>query len=368
MHLAVISFTERGGKLNRSLCEDFQRQGIPVDSFEKRKGTEVPSEAGGEVSPKLVTERLGEWTGRAFGAYDGLIFVGACGIAVRAIAPFLKDKFTDPAVVTVDEGAGFVVSLLSGHVGGANDLCRRVAEALGAVPVISTATDVNGRFAVDVFAKHNGLGILDRGLAKEVSAAVLSGKKIPFFSAQPLLGEPPEELIVFEKEDEFWRESGIKIAVSERRLLAGEGSAGVLYLVPKTVTAGMGCRRGTEQAKLRRALEQAFSEAGIFPEALKGIATIEKKKDEEGLTGLAAELEVPFSWYTKEELLALSGEFSYSDFVEKTVGVGCVCERAAVLGSGGGSLLFPKQATEGITLAAARGEKELRFGKEREKE
>ena len=378
MRLAAISFTEQGGRLNRFLCAALRRRGHGADSFEKRKKASRLSEklpepggAGWETGKERavlepeaeeaflspVTESLGEWTGRAFGSYDGLIFVGACGIAVRAIAPFVKDKFTDPAVVVVDERASFAVALLSGHVGGANDLCRLVAELCGAVPVISTATDVNGLFAVDVFAEKNGLVVMDRRLAKEISAAVLAGGRIPFFSSLPMAGDVPEELHVFTDAAAFLREPGPKAAVSERLLSPESGD--ILYLVPRTVTAGMGCRRGTGEEKLRSALERALRKERIFPQALAGIATIEDKKGEEGLTALAERLGVPFRWYQREELLQVPGEFSRSDFVMKTVGVDCVCERAAVLASGGGKLLFPKRSGDGITVAAAIGEKKL---------
>lgn len=360
MRLAIISFTERGGQLNGRLLRAFWEKGHEAYSFEKR--------AGGNVA-----ESLREWTGKAFSVYDGLIFVGACGIAVRSIAPFLKDKFTDPAVVVVDEGAGFCVSLLSGHVGGANELCRLVSDFSGAVPVISTATDVNGLFAVDVFAKRNRLFLTDRRLAKMISAQVLAGKRIPFYSTLPLAEAVPGELEFFFQGDAFLKKPGLKIAVSERALgeapVTEEGSlknGEILYLVPKTVTAGMGCRRGTGVEALSHALLEAFFREGIFPEALSAIATIEKKKDEEGLILLAEKFGVPFFWYPGEELLAVSGAFSRSSFVEETVGVDCVCERAAVLGSGGGSLLFPKQAGNGITVAAAKGEQALIFGKEKE--
>ncbi len=359
MRLAIISFTERGGRLGRLLGQSFRENGHEADSCEKRSGT--------------AGESLREWTSRAFAAYDGLIFVGACGIAVRAIAPFLKDKFTDPAVVVLDEGANFAVSLLSGHVGGANELCRLAAAFSGAVPVISTATDVNGLFAVDVFAKKNQLVLKDRRLAKLVSARLLSGARIPFYSTRPLADQAPGELAVFERAEEFLREPGLKIAVSERilaeeRTLEGRPSEtdGILYLVPRSVTVGMGCRRGAGKEALSEALDRVFSDAGIFPEALAGVATIERKKDEEGLILLTKSRKVPFLWYKAEELLDVPGEFSCSDFVEKTVGVDCVCERAAVLGSGGGSLLLRKQAADGVTLAAARGEKPLRFGREKE--
>ena len=215
MRIAVISFTGRGGALNRKVCEGLSGMGYETRGFTKS------SVSGPEWGLTPVEETLGQWTGKAFASYDGLIFIGACGIAVRAIAPFVRDKFKDPAVTVMDEGAGFAVSLLSGHVGGANKLTREAALVAGAVPVISTATDVNGKFAVDVFAADNGLALSDRRLAKLVSARLLTGARIPFYSAHPVKGEIPEELLLCEEAETFLKEPGLKIAVSEKKL--GEG-------------------------------------------------------------------------------------------------------------------------------------------------
>lgn len=369
MRLAVISFTGRGGQLNRFLCEKLNIHGHRTDGFEKRAGK-------AEAPLQPVEGSLREWTGRAFSEYDGMIFVGACGIAVRSIAPFVKDKFQDPAVVVIDEGAKFCISLLSGHVGCANELCSLVAGLAGAVPVISTATDVNGCFAVDVFARKNGLEILSRCLAKELSAAVLEGKQIPFFSTQPVEGELPKELILCETEEELRKHPGLKLAVSERRISVNSGGQeDILYLIPRTVTAGMGCRRGTEEAVLLRKLKNAFSDAGIFLQALEQVTTIELKQDEKGLHDLAEGLGVPFVWYTREQLLALPGEFSGSAFVKETVGIDCVCERAALKGSleraekgeadarEEGRLILNKQAGDGVTVAAAVRKTKLYFNR-----
>ena len=111
--------------------------------------------------------------GEAFANMDALIFVGACGVAVRSIAPFVRDKKTDPAVLCLDERASFVIPLLSGHIGGANALAARLAGALGAKAVITTATDVNGKFAVDAWAAQNGCAIEDFALAKRFAAEIL---------------------------------------------------------------------------------------------------------------------------------------------------------------------------------------------------
>ena len=346
MRLSVISFTDAGGALNKELCIKLNKLGIEVQGYEKRE----------------VKMSLGQWTGQAFSECDGLIFIGACGIAVRAIAPFVKDKFTDPAVVVLDEKAGFAVSLLSGHVGGANELARILSELTGAVPVISTATDVNGKFAVDVFAKKNNLFIADRALAKQVSAGILAGRQIPIYIDGNVAEREkiPAELKFCETEEEFLSCDGIKTAVSVRRLGPDED---ILYLVPKTVTVGMGCRKGVSWEHLYEKLDSVLSKAGIFKESIEKISSIELKKDEEGLRKLTEELQVPFVWYDKDVLNDLEGEFSCSSFVKATAGVDSVCERAAVAGSGG-KLILKKQAGDGITVAAARKETQIQFEKE----
>ena len=174
MTVAVIAFTRRGAALGKTLAAALGGTLAAPARFAADVGAEpVPS--------------LDAWTAAQWGRAEGLIFVGAAGIAVRAIAPHVKDKFTDPAVVSVDEAGRFAVPLLSGHVGGANALALRVAALTGGQAAVSTATDVNGLFAVDVWAKGNGLAITDRTLAKEVSAASWTGRRwaLPATSATP---------------------------------------------------------------------------------------------------------------------------------------------------------------------------------------
>ena len=405
MRIAVLSFTGRGAELNRRLCEELAKSNadevaakaaepcagttesetVEVHGFEKRKD--------GDGSLTQVSESLREFTGTVFQNYDALIVVGACGIAVRAVAPWVKDKFTDPAVLSVDEGGQFVVSLLSGHVGGANELALRIAEILGAVPVISTATDVNGLFAVDVFARENGLVIGSRRLAKEFSAALLAGRRLPIYSAFPVSGEMPPELELISDPDEFLKRPGIKAAVSVCRLepilqkqrepdSAKEHAdfsdaerpeeksetdiQRILYLIPRNITLGLGCKAGTDPERFRAQAEAILKDHGIFPEALCSAASIDLKKHEEAICRFAAEYGLPYHCYTKEELNEVPGSFSESDFVKKTVGVGCVCERAAVRDAGDhAALILPKTAGGGMTLAAAAAKRTLYWKKEK---
>ena len=327
MTVAVIAFTRRGAALGRTLAAALGGALSAPARF--------AADVGAEAAPSLDA-----WTAAQWGRADALIFVGAAGIAVRAIAPHVKDKFTDPAVVCVDEAGRFAVPLLSGHVGGANELALRVAALTGGQAAVSTATDVNGLFAVDVWAKGNGLVITDRTRAKEVSAALLEGKAVGFASD---LGHPcPEGLTAGPAEIGVW--------VTDR---TGEGPfPRTLRLAPKSLILGVGCRRGTEQAAIEALASAAL--AGYEPLAVAAAATIDLKKDEPGLLSFCAARGLPLHTFPAEALAAAEGDFTPSDFVKSVTGVDNVCERAAVCA--GGRVVVPKQAKNGVTVAVARKE------------
>ena len=330
MKIALTAFTRRGAALAERLRDLLGAEGHTCALDYPRRLAEELSRPGGY-------ERVGDWAGAQFPRQDALIFVGAAGIAVRAIAPHVRDKFTDPAVLSVDEAGRFVVPLLSGHVGGANDLARHVAEVLGATPVVSTATDVNGLFAVDEWAVKHGLAITDRSLAKAVSAALLEGKRVGFASDLPL--DCPEGL--------YEGKADLGVWVTCR---AGGGPfPETLRLVPKCLALGIGCRRGTSEAAIRAAVEDVLQ--GWDLAAVKQVGTIDLKQDEPGLLAFCASLGVPLVPYTAEELQKAKGDFTSSEFVKGVTGVDNVCERAAVLS--GGRLTVPKQAGNGVTVAVA---------------
>ena len=302
--------------------------------------------AGGDVTP--VVPPLPEFTGPIFHEADALVFVGACGIAVRAIAPHIRDKQTDPAVVSLDELARFVIPLLSGHIGGANALAVRLAKALGALAAVTTATDANGRFSVDAWAAAHKLFIDDIKAAKAVSAAILEGP-VPLCSDFPVVTELPPG-VVSEK-------SGpVGICVSWRRQTPFETT---LLLVPKTVRLGIGCRRGTSWSVIHGLVEEVLAESGIHPAAVKSVSTIDLKKDEPGLLAFCQRRGWPVEFYSAARLKAVAGDFTPSDFVKKTTGVDNVCERAAALG--GGELIVKKTARDGVTVAAAVEHWEVHF-------
>lgn len=327
MKFAIIAFTHRGSKLGKRLKDHF----------------------GGSLQvPQRLSEPLGEaaytsledWTRENWNRDCALIFVGACGIAVRAIASHVRDKFSDPAVVVVDEAGHYAIALLSGHVGGANALAVEAAAVTGGQAVITTATDVNGAFAVDVWAKDRQLAIADRILAKRISAAVLEGEPIGFSSDFPVSGTLPNGLTEAPHR--------MNILVTDRTVECPD----TLRLIPKSLVLGIGCRRGKSAEELEKNVTRTLCQAGLDLLAVSCVASIDLKKNEPGLLEFCKKRALPLVTYSAEELHEVQGTFQHSELVERVTGVDNVCERAAALA--GGRLVLPKQADNGITVAAAR--------------
>ena len=344
----MICFTERGAWVCRRLFHKLKETGEECEAIIPKRF--LREEWKKEGLKEREEEFLSQWTGKMFAEKRAMIFVSATGIAVRAIAPWIRDKMTDPPVVTVDEGAQFVIPLLSGHVGGANELARHIADWLEAVPVITTATDVNGKFAVDLFASAYHMTIIDRKEAKNISAAVLEGKQIGVFSDLPIK-KLPDGFVM-----DRWCEENICITVKDPSF--PEKKASYLRLVPRAVVRGVGCRRGTDPEFMKEKVFALLKEHGIDPAAVKAIASVDVKQDEPAVLGLKQVfdgecLHQPCEqrFYTPEQLNQVPGDFKESAFVKKQIGVGNVCERSAC--AAGGKLLVEKQAGDGITLAAA---------------
>ena len=327
---AILSFSEKGG-------ETAARIAAALADYEVER-----------YAPK---GNLRELTAQLFPAVEALVFVGACGIAVRAIAPHLVSKTSDPAVLVADEAGGFVISLLSGHIGGANELARRVAAAIGATPVITTATDVNRRFAADAWAARQGLVIESMEAAKRLSADILK-RDLPLFSDFPIEGSLPPGLVTGES-------GGCGLAIACRDAHPFDVT---LLLIPRLIHLGVGCRRGVSAAAIEEAVKAALSQASLRGEAVVSVSSIDVKKDEAGLHQWAEAAGLPLSFYAAEELNAVPGEFTGSDFVKKTVGVDNVCERAAMRAAGEGArLIVKKTSLNGVTVAAAQAAWRVRF-------
>ena len=352
MTLRLIAFTPRGTLLARDLARGLAQKG---HTCEARSFRPFPDENGQPVLPPMERETLARWTQDAFREADGLIFVSACAVAVRAVAPFLQSKHTDPAVVAVDEAGTFAVSVLSGHTGGANRLAEEVAALTGAVPVVTTATDRSGLLALDDWAARNGWRLEHPERVKEISAALLAGGTVTFQSDFPFRGPLPRGYFPGEVQPRVWF-----------TWKAGE-KGNALKVLPPALWVGIGCRRGASKEQIAAAVDAALRAGGLSPLAVAGAATIHMKKDEPGLLAFCEEQGWPLKIFSPEELAAQPGEFTASPFVQKVAGVDNVCERAAVAAaSQSPRLLVKKTALDGVTAAVAAGEVILRLTEQKD--
>ena len=330
MKTALISLTENGRKITRKIA-DRSGGGLEVKryAFEKHCDDSAVAFIG---LKSLVSE--------IFTEFDALVFVASCGIAVRCCAPFISSKTTDPAVIVIDEQGKFTISLLSGHLGGANALAEYIAHQLGNTPVITTATDVGERFSPDSFAKANGLHICNMKLAKEAAARIVDGGKIGFISDVECINSP---------KNIFGNDSDMGIYVGRR--LNYMPFEKTLCLVVRNVVIGVGCRKNVLAEEFEKFVLSCLDNNSIPLEAVFEIHTIDLKKSEAAILSFSEKYGIPIKLYSRDRLEKVDGEFSSSDFVRKTVGVDNVCERSAK--ADGGRIIVKKQAGNGMTFAAA---------------
>lgn len=357
MKIATISVSESGLELAVKLAEKLRDENCEIRTFCFWKYCK-DSLTGAEPFTN-GTELIAE----IFGEFDALVFFCACGIAVRTIAPHIRSKLTDPAVVAIDDGGKFAVPILSGHIGGANALARQIAENIGAVPVITTATDIHGKFSPDLFAKANNLILDDLKAAKKIAAAVLRGEHIKIKSDFEMINLP-EEIVPGQDS------SRADITIVQNRSFSNNPEK-TLELLTKNIVLGIGCKRGVTGDVIERQVNKAFKSTGYDIRQVTEIATIDLKRDEQGLLEFAEQRGLPIRFFTAAELMSVNAEehgIKGSDFVMKTTGADNVCERAALLASDGGKLLIPKGNFEGnsdgVTVAAGARPVVIDFAKE----
>lgn len=341
--LYIACFTDAGERLAERIAAGMK----PSDTKDREEMVmRFPSKRG-EMT-------LSEWTKARFNAGCALLFIGASGIAIRAVTPFISDKTKDPAVLCMDEKGKFVIPLLSGHIGGANRIAKELSELVNAQAVLTTATDVNDLFAIDVFAERNDLAIDDMEAAKRFSAALLKKKEaylIPdmlFSEGEKFIEQLPAEIKVITGPEARVDPDVPVFSITPFTTIDPSGAVFV-RLVPRCVLAGMGCRRGKTGEELYAFLKEVMEGMRLDMRSVASIHSIDLKKYEPGMRELSERLKVPFYTYTADILREVKGVFSGSSFVERTTGVDNVCERAAC--AGGGRLIAGKTAGEGMTAA-----------------
>lgn len=334
MKTYIFSFTKNGAVTARKIANGQDGGSVIYTMPEFCESNEIP-----------IKESVKNICGKIFNKADCIIFVSACGIAVRSIAPYVKSKKEDPAVIVTDELGRYCIPILSGHIGGANMTAHRIADILNAVPVITTATDMNGKFSPDIFAVQNDMYISDMDMAKKIASAVLKGP-IGFLSDFETIGKIPEELK--DPASEF----GVYATYSFR-----EPFRYTLRLIPKVVQIGIGCKKNTDRHKISDAVKSLLLQYEIDKNAVAVFNSIDLKKAEKGIIQTAEEFGVPFNTYSAYELSNTDGDFSSSEFVMSVTGVDNVCERSAAIG--GAKIIVPKTVIKNVALAI--GVKEWRI-------
>ncbi|AFJ46585.1 cobalt-precorrin 5A hydrolase [Shimwellia blattae] len=315
------------------------------------------------TSPALVAPGFHPFEGglmahvrRAFTQYPALIIIGATGVAVRAIAPVVQDKFRDPAVVVIDEQGQHVISLLSGHMGGANALTRQLAGLLGADPVITTATDVNQLAALDLLARQlNARSDHFRHHVKTINQGLVSGQRIGLWWDNATLGQPPElDLRGFIPVADIRNPGALDnlVCITLADTLPACGIP-LVKLVPRRVVAGMGCRRHSDPGTVERLLRQQLAANHLDPLALGAISSIDLKRDEPALMALAQQFDVPFHTFSAETLRRYEHQVPGSAFVRQITGVGNVSQTAAWHLCQGDFIGEPLRE-QGVTIALGR--------------
>ncbi len=340
MKIRMAAFTKQGGSLCLRLQQELGKQGYDIESYGKYDTEGV----------KPLPGSLQDFTQKAFEECQAIVFIGAAGIAVRTVAPFISSKDRDPAVLVIDEKGRYVIPILSGHIGGANKLADTVAEILGAQAVITTATDINERFAVDTWAVNAGCHIANIEKIKEVSAAVLNGEQVGICSDFPVEGRLPENVIISDD-----TRVGICISSVYRQCFPQ-----TLHLVPRQYVLGIGCRKNIGCESLLDFANSVLGANGIQPCEIEAVASIDLKAGEKALLALSRQWRIPFYTYSATELSQVHGEFTGSGFVKGVTGVDNVCERAAVKANNG-SLVVRKISRDGMTAAVSKKEWRCRF-------
>lgn len=346
MRIDVISFTAAGAALSKKIAGIFGDETCLYF-----KGSAHVDE--GQI--QRISQSVEDWTGRRFEEHIPVIFIGALGIAVRSTAPFIKDKLHDIPVVCVDEAGRFAIPVLSSHYGGGLYIAKRISEALGSICVMTTSTDINEKFAVDVFAAKNNLIPANKDGIKKISSKILEGERVSiYFDNVKTEDEPPVELKTADTAETA------DVVVSNYT----PTRSCILHLVPQNLHLGVGCKKEKSAEEILKAIYRVLEGEGLSKQAVSDISSIDLKKDEKGLLEAAQELDADFYTYCAEELNSLDGTFTSSEFVREKAGVDNVCERAALLTarkSGEGRLIVVKRAMDGVTVAAAVSEYKIRF-------
>lgn len=348
--IAIVCITENGKNLAIKINEKLPDSHVYIVKNKKNN----LNHDGTNPNIFLVEKKVSELVGDLFKKYQSILFIMATGIVVRTIAPYIVNKFSDPAILVTDEKGRNVISLLSGHMGGANEVTNNISNLIGANPVITTATDVNKKSSLDMIAKKLNAYIDDfRENVKDVNAMLVNNGQVGIY----IDGDYEIDTRGFNVLDSLNEINDLEKAVliTNKNNLENIDFNNNKYIkvIPKNLVIGIGCRRNTESELLENSLKDFLSNNNIDIKAIKEIGSIDIKKDEKAIIDLSISLEVPFKTLSANEISKVDYLFDKSEFVKKNVGVYCVAEPVAHILSNG-NLIIEKHKYKGITFSIGR--------------
>ncbi len=334
---AIYALTAKGADLARSIAPEADAVCYVLERYA----------ADSDISYTQFLPLIAE----TFSLYDSHIFIAASGIVVRAIAPHLESKDTDPAVVVLDQEGQFVISLLSGHLGGANELSYMIAGKIGATAVVTTATDCAGVPSIDMLAQKNGLVIGEIDRVKLVNSALLDGEMVGVY-------DPEGDMDLSDISDYFYR---VENAAELADLRCGvcidwrvhDLPESVLKLYPQCLRLGVGCRRGVLAEEIYALIVAVLADHGVAGQSIGSMSSIDAKSDEVGMLEFAERMGLEIKFFSADELDKIKGT-NPSGMVMKHMGVGSVCEAAAMKQAGTTDLVIPKNKSARVTMAVAK--------------
>ncbi|MEM3382933.1 MAG: cobalt-precorrin 5A hydrolase [Nitrososphaerales archaeon] len=355
--IAILSLTKQGIETAIKIKDVLNKATIKCTIFAPKKY----AQAG--VAP--FDKKLSKFIGKIFDKVDAIIAVMATGIIVRSVAPYLKNKMSDPAIVGVDDSGKFVISLLSGHYGGANELTRLIAYGIGAIPVITTASDVLGKKSVDELARILHCDIKNPESLATVNSALVNGGKLVMILTEGIK-IPLNKIWEYDIKTEKRIEKAIEIIndydagiiITEEEVLQDKLKKPTTILKPKKIIIGIGSRKDVNENEVIEAVSFALNQTKIPLERVDCLATIDLKKESK-IVNASKKLGLKIDFVDINALRSFKHEDLSPDskVVEQKIGVGGVCERVALMVAGGkAKLILKKTRVRGVTIAIAEGE------------
>lgn len=333
MKIACICFTDKA----REIAKRIEREGSPHHDIQVYFNPEIPGGVKKNIGP-------------IWKDYEALVFIAATGIAVRIISPLLEGKTKDPAVIVIDDLGRFTISLLSGHLGGANKLAEEISKLIGSTPIITTATDSRGIESIDLFAMKNDYYIEDMASVTRIVAMMVNGKKIGIYTEDDKIIDY-DNIRLIKDLDRIHESIEAAIIISSKDKIK-DIEIPYTLLRPKNINIGIGCRKGISGSHMIKAISTKLEELNLSERSIKSLGTVEIKKDEKGIIDTAKHFKLPLKIFSIEDIRQVEDKFTKSEFVKKSIGLYSVAEPVAYLL--GGQIISGKSKHDGMTISISK--------------